>query len=164
MLLEDGDSLPTVENNQCDDALPIVINGVSESGTTVGASTEEMIPYCGTSITAPGVWYRVLGNGVPTEVRLNATSFDTKISVYEGNCQSLACIGSASQSAYQWDAEVGASYYILVSKSLKICMEECLKLTFFLLNLRSMGLEMRLELLTLSQSEKRWTKCSKASN
>ena len=81
----------------------------------------EEISFCGESITAPGVWYTLEGTGIATAVGLcEEANFDTKMSVFQGSCDDLVCLGGNDdfcgfQSAYGWDAEVGVTYYILVS-------------------------------------------------
>ena len=108
------------ENDQCEQAFPIYPNGAPKIGTTAGATLEEKL-FCDTSITAPGVWYSLVGSGTLTQVRLcEGTFFDTQVSVFEGTCEILFCVGSnddfcSLQSAYLWYAKFGVTYYILVS-------------------------------------------------
>ena len=110
-----------MSNDRCDEAIPVTIGGSPEIGSTLGATSDELLSFCGTPITAPGVWYRLVGNGLATEVRLcEGTGFDTQVSVFQGSCDSLVCIGGnddfcGHQSAYQWDSEFGVTYYVLVS-------------------------------------------------
>ena len=110
-----------MSNDRCDEAIQLTIGGGPEFGTTLGATSDELLSFCGTPITAPGVWYSVDGSGLATEVRLcEGTGFDTQVSVFQGSCENLVCIGGNDdfcgvRSVYGWDTEVGVTYYILVS-------------------------------------------------
>lgn len=89
------------------------------SGTTVDA-TPDPVPDCGTSISAPGVWYLTIGTGNTMSVQtcLGAT-YDTKLNVYSGSCSLLECVGGNDdacglQSRVTWCSQAGQPYYILV--------------------------------------------------
>jgi hypothetical protein len=112
-----------VGNDFCADAIAVGVPS-STSGTTVGA-TIDTVPFCGTSTgTAPGVWYSVTGTGnTMTATTCNAgTAYDTKISVYCGNCANtagLTCVAGNDdfcglQSSVSWCSQSGATYLILV--------------------------------------------------
>jgi hypothetical protein len=66
------------------------------AGTTVNA-TFDGTAFCGTTNTAPGVWYTFtnnVGNG-NNRVILNTctgTTFDSKLTVFTGTCAALACV------------------------------------------------------------------------
>ncbi|MBX3364416.1 MAG: hypothetical protein KF866_06590 [Phycisphaeraceae bacterium] len=104
-------------NDFCEDAIHIGV-GVT-SGTTSG-TTFDAAPFCGTSNTAPGVWYRVTGTGnTMTAETCGFRTYDTKISVYCGDCTNLICIGGNDDacglgSRVTWCSEAGADYLILV--------------------------------------------------
>jgi len=106
-------------------AFPIT-NGVAVSGTTVGATVDSPggTTTCGTSITAPGVWYFVIGTGGPLTVSTcNAATYDTKISVFSGapgnltceggNDDGTGCTGFTSEFTLA-STNVGTGYYVLV--------------------------------------------------
>lgn len=79
-------------NDDCANPIPVVC-GTSVNGSTLMA-TADVAPTCGTTISAPGVWYTVQGvSGSITVSTCAQFSFDTKINVYIGNCGSLQCIG-----------------------------------------------------------------------
>lgn len=109
-------------NNDCANAIAVGL-GSSTAGTTVDASTEN-ISSCGVSSTSPGVWYTWTGTGDKLLASLcNAnTNFDTKLSVYEGNCNSLSCVsgnddggaGCGLSSKVSFCSEAGTNYFILV--------------------------------------------------
>ena len=109
---------PPPANDNCSGALPIAC-GATVSGTTTGA-TFDNVGTCGTSNTAPGVWYSFTSpaNGDAT-VSLCGSSYDTKISVFSGSCASLTCVGGnddfcSLQSQLTFSATAGTTYYVLV--------------------------------------------------
>lgn len=79
-------------NDQCSGAITVVC-GSSTNGTTVNATTTGD-PYitCGTTITAPGVWYKFTGDGSDVTVDLCGAPYDSKLSIYTGSCASLVCL------------------------------------------------------------------------
>ena len=111
-------------NDLCADALPITC-GATVSGTTVGA-TVDGATFCGTSNTAPGVWYSFTGNGdyITLTTCSAVTNYDTKISVYSGSCAALTCVAgndddfacgfSGFQSTVKFLSTTGTNYFILV--------------------------------------------------
>ena len=76
---------------------------------------------------SPGLWYSLVGEGkaVHASVCRDATDFEARISVYEGDCDSMSCAASTPlvdtgfQSAcdVHWIAEEGSSYYVRVHGS-----------------------------------------------
>ncbi len=99
--------------------------GSSVSGTTIGSTNSGTGEggACGTSQTMPGVWYTVTGNGDQMTASLCATAWDSKISVFSGNCSTLTCVGGNDDSgpvcattaaSYSWVSNPGTVYYILV--------------------------------------------------
>ena len=109
---------PPSGNDLCGGALPISC-GQTESGTTVG-TTPDNAPFCGTSNTAPGVWYQFVGTGNDVIASLcNGTSYDSKLTVYSGSCGVLTCIAGNDdacglQSEVLFNSTLGQTYYILV--------------------------------------------------
>jgi hypothetical protein len=118
-------------NDLCADAIAVSVDSVT-SGTTIGA-TIDTVPdqFCGTSITAPGVWYS-LSTTVSQEITVStcdgttggSANFDTKISVFCNTCADLLCIGgnddacvggsSGLLSTVTFCAEANGEYLILV--------------------------------------------------
>ncbi|MFQ5501115.1 MAG: hypothetical protein ACE5EQ_02315 [Phycisphaerae bacterium] len=115
-------------SDNCDGA-PLVNIGDVNSGDTTGATVDDTFFACGTSITAPGVWYRVIGNGN----QLTATTctsffgYDTKLTVFcactdasefwncvGGNDDNCSGGGSGLLSTVTWCSEAGKEYRILV--------------------------------------------------
>jgi len=110
-------------NDLCANAIAVGIPS-STVGTTVG-STFDAVATCVTSNTAPGVWYKVVGNGQTlTATTCGNAGFDSKISVFCGGCGALTCITgnddlcaagpSTLLSTVSWCAQAGATYHILV--------------------------------------------------
>ena len=84
----------TPDNDLCADAIELDCSSgeVTVSGTTELATVDNA-PFCGTSNTAPGVWYKVSHDGIITASTCNQANYDTKISAYNGGCGVLGCIG-----------------------------------------------------------------------
>lgn len=107
-------------NDACSAALPIAC-GETASGSTEGA-TADAVSDCGTSITAPGVWYALLGTGQQVVVTTCPdNTYDTKLNVYTGACGALVCMAGNDDiiqgvycSSVGFVAEAGVTYYILV--------------------------------------------------
>ena len=117
-----GNCIPveTPPNDLCADAIAIGVPSVT-LGTTNGATLDDSFPECETSITAPGVWYTVVGTGTTITVDTcgTGTDYDTKLSVYCGDCVDPICIAGNDdycglQSLVSWCSQPGATYYILV--------------------------------------------------
>jgi hypothetical protein len=109
---------PPPVNDDCSGAIPVVC-GQQITGSTVQA-TIDAAPFCGTGITAPGLWYTVIGDGNPITANTCAgSSYDTKLNVYEGSCGNFICVGGNDdacglQSSVTWNSVAGTTYYILV--------------------------------------------------
>lgn len=110
-----------ITNDDCESAQPITC-GTTVSGTTEGALPDAP-PDCGTTITAPGVWYSFVGTG--GTVVLSTCSdpgYDTKINVYTGACDDLTCIGGNDDGPFGCfpgsevilEVEEGVTYLVLV--------------------------------------------------
>ncbi|RJP88647.1 MAG: IPTL-CTERM sorting domain-containing protein [Desulfobacteraceae bacterium] len=104
----------------CADAVgPLPVPSVT-AGTTIGA-TVDAVPggLCGTSVTAPGVWYMVIGTGGVMTVDTCGSAYDSKLSVFSGGCAVLTCVGGNDdycglQSGLSFDSVAGVEYLILV--------------------------------------------------
>ena len=95
-------------------------------GTTVSGSTteanEDDVSTCGTSITAPGVWYTFTGDGSNVVLSMcDMTNYDSKINVYRGSCAQLICVAGnddvpncSNASAVEFESIPGANYFVLV--------------------------------------------------
>ncbi|MBK7427242.1 MAG: T9SS type A sorting domain-containing protein [Saprospiraceae bacterium] len=101
----------------CANAIAITC-GSSTAGTTVNATTDG-VATCGTSNTAPGVWYTMVGDGDVFTLSLCGSSYDTKLSVYTGTCGALVCVDGNDdfcglQSEVDFISTPGTTYRILV--------------------------------------------------
>lgn len=101
--------------------------------TTAGARTAIVSPDRCNRITnsAPGVWYTVVGTGERMTASLcwPGTTYDSKITVYRGDCDGVmtcinanddasgnfgACQVNRQASRVQWESEDGVLYYLLM--------------------------------------------------
>jgi hypothetical protein len=89
-------------NDLCMDAIELACPEDGGSVTVSGSTTDATVdgaPFCGTSNTAPGVWYRVTHDGMVTASTCNQANYDTKISVYDGGCDGLDCVTGLDDTA-----------------------------------------------------------------
>ena len=106
-------------NDACANAITVACGG-SVSGSTTGA-TADAVGTCTTSLgTAPGVWYKVTGNGGTVTASLCGSGYDTKIGVFSGTCGALTCVAGnddfcSLQSQVSFNSTNGTTYYILVT-------------------------------------------------
>ena len=112
-------------NDECSGAIAVSC-GDSVTGTTDGATADTGVaPDCGTSVTSPGVWYSLDDNsGLPGTITLslcNGTDYDSKISVYTGDCNAppLTCVDGNDdscglQSEITFNSDGNTTYLILV--------------------------------------------------
>jgi hypothetical protein len=113
-------------NDRCNQALgPLPLDGSTVTGITTGASFESDAPFCRSAVSAPGVWYSLIGNGNTLQASLcEGASYDTRLSIYEGTCdtdslESLQCVDGNDDfcgpySLVAWLSEAGKEYFILV--------------------------------------------------
>jgi len=112
-------------NDDCSGAIAVSC-GDSVSGTTDGATVDTGVaPDCGTTVNSPGVWYSLEDNsGLPGTITLslcNGTDYDSKISVYTGDCSAppLSCVDGNDdscglQSEITFNTDGNTTYLILV--------------------------------------------------
>ncbi|MFP6633843.1 MAG: hypothetical protein VCD16_14515, partial [Planctomycetota bacterium] len=110
------------ENDLCQDAqlLPLQAGGVVavEGSTAVGATVDGENASCGAS-NAPGVWYSFAGTGEAVNAETCGSLYDTRLSIFEGSCDALACVISNDdfcglQSTVEWNTAAGVTYLVLV--------------------------------------------------
>lgn len=116
-------------NDACGDAILVDIGSVT-AGMTIGA-TFDNVGSCIINNTAPGVWYRVVGTGESITASTcndgndstGSADYDTKISVFSGDCGNLTCVTGADDTLPEcgggttkvsWASEFGVEYLILV--------------------------------------------------
>ena len=104
-------------------AIDIDCNIGSISGQTISATNTGEPASCGTSITAPGVWYSVDGIGADITLDLCGSPYDSKINVYEDTGSGLTCVigedddfpnCSGDDPSVTFASEVGKTYLIYV--------------------------------------------------
>ncbi|QNJ99229.1 T9SS type A sorting domain-containing protein [Constantimarinum furrinae] len=110
-------------NDECINAQTIAC-GETLLGSTLNALFDPTAPVCTTPITAPGVWYTFEDtSGLITDYTVSlcdgGTAYDSKITVYSGDCGTLTCVGDNDdscglQSEVSWQGDGSTTYYILV--------------------------------------------------
>ncbi|MBL7729635.1 MAG: proprotein convertase P-domain-containing protein [Chitinophagaceae bacterium] len=115
---------PPPVNDLCAGALPLNC-GQTITGSTASATTDAVATCITTLNTAPGVWYTFAGDGSTTTINTCGSGYDTKLGVFSGSCGALTCVtgnddnaacGAGSlQSQVQFTANVGTTYYVLVT-------------------------------------------------
>jgi hypothetical protein len=112
-------------NDEPENAIPMECDE-THAGSTVGATLDANLVPCGLVNDAPGIWYRVIGNGrvMTANTCQSDVSFDTRLSVFMGECpREFSCVGGNNdfcglQSSVPWRSVVGEHYLILVRGSL----------------------------------------------
>lgn len=105
--------------DDCADA-PLVAVPSTTRGITTLATVDPVDQCDATPVTAPGVWYRVIGTGATMTASLcGAADYDTKLSLYCGGCEAPTCLAQNDdacglQSEISWCSAPGQQYYILV--------------------------------------------------
>lgn len=107
-------------NDSCRRATSLEI-GDRVMGSTL-SSTHDSVPSCDNlQNDAPGVWFTVIGNGAVLRAATcdPDTTFDTKISIFQGSCGNFTCVISDDnscgiQSSAKWAAREDVTYYIYV--------------------------------------------------
>ena len=105
-------------NDACSGAIEVSCGDIV-TGSTTGAAAEALSS-CGTSISAPAVWYSFSGTGDEVTFSMcNGTSYNSKISVFSGSCNSLICEGGNSSGCGNDGfvtllTDSGTEYFILV--------------------------------------------------
>ena len=119
--LMDANNFAAPVNDLCENAIPISCDETVNGSTS--EATFDNVGTCGTSNTAPGVWYSfVATSGVVNLSTCNQADYDTKISVFTGTCNELVCIGGQDDAAgcagfttsLTVLVTVGETYYVLV--------------------------------------------------
>ncbi|MCA9242379.1 MAG: hypothetical protein KDA32_00380 [Phycisphaerales bacterium] len=121
-----------VNNDDCSDAIGLSSLSGSVFGDTSTATDDTTFGTCGTTITAPGVWYLLVGDGTTITVTTCSenTDFDSKLNVYCNSCDTPTCIGGNDDdfgnpdcnfprgiglpSRVTFCSQAGANYLILV--------------------------------------------------
>lgn len=89
-------------------------------GTTIGALSDTGLPFCGTAIEAPGIWYTFVGDGSNAIIATcSQANYDTQLNAYQGSCSNLTCVTGiddfcSTSSLISFPTTAGTNYYILV--------------------------------------------------
>jgi len=83
-------------------------------------ANSDTAPYCGTLVSAPGKWYQFEGTGDEVQIKTCLSAYDTRLNVYQGNCEELICVegnddSCGLQSRLNFNSLDGTLYYILVN-------------------------------------------------
>ena len=115
-------AIPPPVNAICAGALPISCDSTVMGDTELGVFVPG--PTCGAaSISAKGLWYTFTGDGSTVTLSTCGTaSFDTRISVFQGPCNALACVAGADDTPgcadystrMYFPTTMGTAYSILV--------------------------------------------------
>jgi len=125
----DDATVVVLENDACDNAIELTCPAgggtFSVLGSTLLASYTGPFD-CITSHTAPELWYKIMGNGggiTATTCSAN-TTYDTKLSAFDGTCGALGCVTgddddsscsfSSLQTTINWTSVPDTEYYIMV--------------------------------------------------
>jgi len=125
----DVDVVARQANDECFDAIHLAVPSVTP-GTTLGATEDICVPECGTTVTAPGVWYTVIGTGnTMTASTCNdgypetgSADYDSKLNVYCPGCTLARCVAgnddgpgcTGFSSKVSWCSESNFQYAIFV--------------------------------------------------
>ncbi len=106
-------------NDLCENAAVIVCGDLVMGSTTEATEIGEITAFCGTGEAAPGVWYSFAGTGDNITVSLCASTYDTKLQIFSGNCNGPACIdgtdddcGAQSEITFTSDASTNYLFYV----------------------------------------------------
>lgn len=107
-------------SDSCVNAVPISCGQTLGGNTTT--ATGETVPLCNPfmSTNTPSLWYSFVGTGQNATASLCGSSFDTDVTIYAGNCNTLICSaynddGCGVSSLVTWFAASGVTYYIRVA-------------------------------------------------
>jgi hypothetical protein len=125
-----GCQIPPAANSLCSSAQAVA---VPNSFTSIDATRGQLVPTIpckGSSVSGPGLWYSVVGDGTTYSASsCGATNYDTVIGVYCGSCTGtnnagLNCIDSndtaattcagVDSSSVSWPTTSGVTYYVCV--------------------------------------------------
>jgi len=113
---------PPPINDLCVNAIDVGCGGTFTGNTKFATNNDG--PSClsapSENWTAPGVWYKVTGNGQTITASLCGSSYDTKIFVYTGSCGAFTCLASNDdncflQSQVSFNSTNNTIYHILVT-------------------------------------------------
>ncbi|MEC8896550.1 MAG: thrombospondin type 3 repeat-containing protein, partial [Planctomycetota bacterium] len=122
---EDGTGDACQLNPEVIEACELAVN-LASTDSFIGDSTDaaRVSIDCGVAGSSPGSWFRMVGTGnwIVANTCSRGTSFDTRLSIFEGNCNELICIAGNDdgagcpdgQSYTAFRSEKGVEYLVLV--------------------------------------------------
>jgi hypothetical protein len=116
--------IPAVSNDFCDNAIAVSNDGSRVTGST-GTASFDNVGQCVVENTGPGVWYTVEGTGTSMIADLcnDATTYDSAISIFSGDCLNLECVAGnrngesqscGSKSQTSWISALNTTYHVFV--------------------------------------------------
>jgi len=100
-------------NDECFNAVHIDSFDTLVTGTTLGATLDDVIS-CGTTNTAPGVWYTFTGNGeeiaVTNCLQSTFSDYPIRFGVYCGSCEDLHCVTGNADFCQDEPLEIGRAH------------------------------------------------------
>lgn len=111
-------ALPGPENDNCASAIELQAGDVVEGSTTFASTDPELNGICNTN-QSPSVWFVVEGTGEALTAETCGSTYDTYLSIFEGECDGLACIQANDdacglQSRIVFQTVENQSYFIRV--------------------------------------------------
>lgn len=110
----------TCAPDECVSARPVGAPSSTGGSTENTAINDDSGLNCGEGfVDSPGVWYSVMGTDNLMTASLSSASYDTRLTVYQGGCGALSCVGDAdnlggSRESVSWCSTLGVPYLILV--------------------------------------------------
>ncbi|MBL7950761.1 MAG: T9SS type A sorting domain-containing protein [Flavobacteriales bacterium] len=109
-----------ITNDYCQGAVAITCSQ-SLSGSTTEATTDA-VPFCESSVQAPGVWYTFTGVAGPVQLSTcESVNYDSRLNVYTGSCGAFVCVTGNDDtpnvgtcSTVNFNAAADETYFILV--------------------------------------------------
>ncbi|MBK7085824.1 MAG: T9SS type A sorting domain-containing protein [Flavobacteriales bacterium] len=115
-------------NDLCANAIAVNCNSITNGNTTFATAEVPLPGFCGTGVTAPGLWYTVVGTGGQVTISLCGSAYDTKLGVYTTpDCVTYTCVTgnddavAPSACAFSLQSEVsflstlGTTYHVVVN-------------------------------------------------
>jgi len=129
--VDDGSCIYPPSNDDCAGAITIDCSDSGLTGTTINSTVDAEYTNCGaggTNTTQRGVWYKVIGDNQQytiTTCDAGGVGYDTRLTVYSGNCGSLSCVTGNDdmspacsiggfRSEVTFNANAGTDYYVYV--------------------------------------------------
>ena len=110
----------TCAPDECVNARQVSAPSSTRGSTENTAINDDTGLDCGEGLVdSPGVWYSVVGTDNLMTASLSSASYDTRLTVYQGSCAALSCVGDAdnigsSRESVGWCSTLGVPYLILV--------------------------------------------------